>query len=413
MRSAYNLISLLSMKSSLRDALTLGQSVADVVVQTFTKLNVKSGKPTVRSNGVKEWTVLAGLVAVIDEECVPICIATGVKALSTKYRRYSKGTMVHDLHAEVLCLRLFNYFLVEEIDNADSKLVEKYGDGKFRIKQDVELALYVSEPPCGDASMKYIAGDRKPWVKRQKVLRERSDNDDVGKVRGKDDYGEAGMVRGRNYYDNVGVVRTKPGRADSEITLSKSCSDKLCLKQLTGITNSFTARLFPDGIFLKYLVLQKGKIDHADFDRCFFLRIQPKLLLEPSIHSPRLELGPPLHCLRLLEYGSDSYPFHKPDSAESVPSPLSLLHVVPNKTQVLNNGVKNGSFVKNMAPKPSGQSFICNRQIYLQCKQLLDTDQPNYHKFKLGNGRREKMKNYGKALLGGWQNTEIDDFEFI
>lgn len=395
------------MKSGPRDALSLAQTVADVVVRTFTGLNVKSGKPAVRSNGVKEWTVLAGLVAVIDNECVPICISTGVKALSTKYRRYSKGTMVHDLHAEVLCLRLFNYFLGEEIKNADSKLVEKYGDGKFRIKPNVELALYVSEPPCGDASMRYIAADKEPWSpKRQKVnlvLRGGNNDDNVR------------VVRGRNNYDKVGVVRTKPGRADSEITLSKSCSDKLCLKQLTGITNSFTDRLFPDGVFLKYLVLQKGKIDQADFDRCFVQRIQPpSLQLGPEpLLDILLELVPSLHSLQLLEYDSDAYPFHKPDTADIVPSPLSLLHVLPNRTQVLNNGVKNGSFVKNKAPKPSGQSFICNRQFYIQYKHLLNTDQPSYQKFKLSNYRREKVKNYGKALLGGWQNTEIDDFEFI
>lgn len=494
----------------------LGQTVADAVVAVFDNLKLKSGKPTVRSNGTREWTVLAGVVAVVGNDVVPICVATGVKSLPNKYRAYSAGTMVHDLHAEILCLRLFNSYLLQQVKNCDGKIVERI-EGGFRLKLGVLLALYVSEPPCGDASMGYIAGDKRRWSgdvssDTSKVARIGDRDVDVlsdlskvadGDLESKEGAGDvrelskkavlgnlpklavdvskvapsdaadstvdldskagaeltagiaeltaedakltananltadaltanteltantlpgsngtyakrnettapkpsaqsldpippvASLVRGRNNYGVRGVVRTKPGRADSEITMSKSCSDKLCLKQMMGITNAFTASFFPEGVFLTYLVLHKSKMHQEDFDRCFH-----RLLA--------------LHPLQLLVYDHDSYRFHKPaEGIDAVPSPLSLLHLVPNMTQVLNNGVKNGAFVKNKRPKPSGESFVCNHQLYLQLKPLLLPQHRSYHEFKLSNGPRQSLKQHAKRLLTGWHDTDIDDFEFI
>ena len=100
---------------------SLADRISEVIVNNFNGLNIKSGKPTVRSNGVQEWTVLAGLVALIydtndteEPEIYPITIATGVKALPNRFRDFSEGAMVHDLHAEILAIRLFNWFLLDE-----------------------------------------------------------------------------------------------------------------------------------------------------------------------------------------------------------------------------------------------------------------------------------------------------------
>ena len=137
------------------------------------------------------------------------------------------------------------------------------------------------------------------------------------------------LNRGRNNFGELGVVRTKPGRSDSLISYSKSCSDKLCLKQLVGICNATTSTLFKDSIFLDYLVTKN--LPAKDFHRCF---------------RTRFDLPEVAHPLHLLTYDCDGYEFVK--SEEKSPSPLSLLHIVLlNVTQVLNNGVKNGSFIKN------------------------------------------------------------------
>ena len=55
-----------------------------------------------------------------------------MKTLPDKVRSYSNGLMVHDMHAEILALRLFNYYLLEK----DCPLV-----GHSVLKHDVKLAL--------------------------------------------------------------------------------------------------------------------------------------------------------------------------------------------------------------------------------------------------------------------------------
>ena len=347
----------------------LGNHIATAVIKQFNDLNLKSGKPATRSNGVTEWTVLASVVAIDDNRIVPITLATGVKVLPDKVRSYSQGGVVHDMHAEVLALRLFNYFLLEEAMNPQSSWIERRHKLKFK---DVKLALFVSEPPCGDASMNYLSSSlesNEAWASSR----------------------TGSFVRGRNNFDQLGVVRTKPGRTDSLISYSKSCSDKLCLKQLTGICNAATAHIF-EPIYLDYLVV--NKVGVADFDRCFKSRFQTEHV----------------HYLELLPYDTDAYEFHKADDKE--PCPLSLLYVVPlNVHQVLNNGVKNGAFVKNRAPKPGGESIISNNSFMKMLCRLCQIDQPTYNLFKMADTERQALKCLGQKLLRNWRHTSIDNFD--
>ncbi|KAI5955961.1 hypothetical protein KGF57_003446 [Candida theae] len=350
----------------------LGSDIATAVITEFNKLNAKSGKPTTRSNGVKEWTVLAGVVAITsDSKITPITLATGVKVLPDKVRSYSNGKVVHDMHAEILALRLFNYFLLEEASNLPSAWVERYHN-QVRFRKDAKLALFVSEPPCGDVSMNYLSS-----------LLESNDSWTSSSTEG--------FYRGRNHFDQLGVVRTKPGRTDSLISYSKSCSDKLCLKQLTGICNAATSHIF-EPIYLEYLVV--NNVDTADFDRCFKNRFQT-------------ENG---HYLKLLKYKTKAYEFHKSDEKE--PSPLSLLYIVPhNLLQVLNNGVKNGAFIKNKAPKPGGESIISNKSFLQKLTRICKVNESRYSQFKAFHNTRQAIKQEGRDLLQNWRPTSIDDFD--
>lgn len=346
----------------------LGNSIASNVIDTFNGLTIKSGKPVVRSNGVEEWTVLASVVAIVNNNIMPITLATGVKTLPNKVRSYSNGLMVHDMHAEILALRLFNYYLLEK----DCPLVEYLEDTR-KLKCDVKLALFISEPPCGDASMSYISSsltDNEPWTPRKKQK----------------------LNRGRNNFGELGVVRTKPGRSDSLISYSKSCSDKLCLKQLVGICNATTSTLFRDNIFLDYLVTKN--LSFEDFHRCF---------------RTRFDLRNATHPLQLLAYNCDGYGFTK--SEKKSPSPLCLLHIVPLKViQVLNNGVKNGSFIKDKPPKKGGESIICNQHFMRKLKQIRDVDYPDYLTFKHSNKERLALKRMGKEKLKDWVLSNADNF---
>lgn len=379
---------------------TLANRVSRLIVDAFNKLSVKSGKPGVRSNGVTEWTVLAGIAMIeIDEtanyKVSPICFATGVKALPDKVRQYSQGSMVHDMHAEILTLRLFNWYLLKEMsllienDQYSSQIIEKREDeAKFSLRENIKLALYISEPPCGDASMTYIADEREPWQETKPEKRRKVDND------------EGTVLRGRANFDQLGKVRTKPGRADSLISLSKSCSDKLCMKQLIGINNCFTSYFMKDPIFIDYLVLPQSKACESDLTRCFYDRFQSK--------------DHPVKYMKHIRCDDDGFEFQKPETCLSkvVPSQLSLLRVIPNgNTQVLNNGVKNGSFIKGKPPKPTGESFICNKQFYLIAKTIANLGNFHYSSWKLQNHQRESLKEHGRSILKYWPRTSIDDFQ--
>lgn len=361
----------------------LGNKIAAAVTSTFNSTPSKAGKPKTRDNGVAEWTVLAGLVTIDEEDKVDVLtLATGVKALPDEIRTYSNGWMVHDMHAEILCLRMFNYMVLEEVvknrEGSGTGFLEAR-DGKLQLKEGLRIALYVSEPPCGDASMGYVAQGREAWdeplAKKQKV-------ESLGTFH-----------RGRESFDTLGVVRTKPGRADSRVTLSKSCSDKLCLRQELGVLNLVTS-LFVEPVYLDYIVLGEDKFEQGDFERCFG-RIQPDKgrFIEP------------------LVYTEDSYGFHKRDDA--VPSPVSLVSCPPLKvTQVLSNGAKNGGFIKNKPPKPSGSSIICNQRLIEKARPLLNTYQGlrTYLDVKELNSDRQALKAALHGVLGNWTPTTPDDF---
>lgn len=363
----------------------LGDEIRRAVSAIFASLPDK-GKPCRRSNGVEEWTVMAAVVAVTPSQVRPICVATGVKTLPEKTRTYSEGTMVHDSHAEILSIRLFNWYLLHECSvvesGTESWLVEKIGE-HYKVRQGMKFAMYVTEPPCGDCSMSHVMNeleDKVPWPegKRRKVE----------------------VLRGRGFIGRLGVVRTKPGRPDAPISLSKSCSDKLCLRQLVGLTSATTAALFPQNVFLSYLVMEGHKFDCDDAERCFRTRFIDKLPADAKAQP-----------LQVLPCSVDKqFPFHK-DSAK-VTCPLSLLYVVPTKTlQVLNTGVKDGSVRKSKPPKPAGASMICNRHLYAMAAPLMATTATSYVEFKSSQAQRQRHKALAKAVLGDWVDTAPDDFE--
>lgn len=354
-----------------------GDLIAAKVIEAFNKINTKSGKPVTRSNGVKEWTVLASVVALEGLKIFPITLATGVKALPDIVRKYSRGLIVHDMHAEILALRCFNLFLLQQCSE-DSKYLIKNGD-MYKWNDDIKLALYISEPPCGDASMGYLskqAEELTPWVERESGDTKRRK-----------------MNRGRAHFDQLGIVRTKPGRLDSIETLSKSCSDKLCLKQLVGINNSISSLLI-EPVFLDFLVLRQDKFVTEDMSRCFDTRFPI----------------PEAHKFSIITYQSDTYPFHKREGYS--PSPLSLIYIVESKQlQVLNNGVKNGSYIKNKPPKAGGQSIICNSSLCTLYKTLKSVPASDYEELKNMQKSRIDAKQRGKTTLNHWVNTTEDNFQ--
>lgn len=367
----------------------IGNGIAKEVISQFESSSLK-GKPVTRSNGVKEWTVLAGIVAIIDGEMEAISIATGVKALpNATIKSHSRGLLLHDCHAEILALRSFNWFTIQEClrvaEGHNSRYIKAHKCGKYRfeMKTGIEFGMYVSEPPCGDASLEQlIEQDDKEWEHHTEL--------------------SGNVLRGRENFTLKGRVRTKPGRRDSPLTLSKSCSDKLALKQFTSMLNGITSSFVdPAGCYLKYLVLPENKTDIPALERCFYERFNPL----------SIENGYKLHRLEILST-SGTHSFAKEHSKQP-PSNTSMIYVpLYHFNESIVNSVKEGYYTKRKSVRKNGQSEVSRFQLFKDSYRLISyNDKKSYVEWKTANKCYIDSKEIARRAIGGWCSTTTDDFE--
>lgn len=75
---------------------------------------------------------------------------------------------------------------------------------------------------------------------------------------------------GRLYFSQLGVVRRKPARGDAPPTLSKSCSDKLALRQCTSLLSSLLCLFVsPENVYLESLILPASQYSPTGCARSF------------------------------------------------------------------------------------------------------------------------------------------------
>ncbi|CAH0039293.1 unnamed protein product [Clonostachys solani] len=249
--------------------------IALAVLNEFNKLPAKR-KPLVRDNGLHEWVPLSGIVAEKDGNFQCLALATGMKCLPASKLPDSHGVGIHDWHAEVLAIRTFNRFLLDECHSlrsgeSQTKYIspvrcsplstgERGNQLPFAIGSDVKLHMYCSEAPCGDASMELTMAAQEsaaPW-----------DVPDAVESTGSHD--PAGSLPGRAYFSQLGIVRRKPARGDAPPTLSKSCSDKISLKQCTSLLSSITSLFInPINAYIDTMVLPRSQFSESGCRRAF------------------------------------------------------------------------------------------------------------------------------------------------
>lgn len=77
-------------------------------------------------------------------------------------------------------------------------------------------------------------------------------------------------LHGRGYFSALGAVRRKPSRPDAPPTLSKSCSDKIALKQSTSLLSSITSLLIsPSNAYIHSLILPSSQHSSVACKRAF------------------------------------------------------------------------------------------------------------------------------------------------
>ncbi|KAF2171248.1 hypothetical protein M409DRAFT_63606 [Zasmidium cellare ATCC 36951] len=326
--------------------------ITDCVLKTFNTLPAKF-KPRRLADGRREWVPLAGIVLSRDHDpssLTCVSLATGMKCLPREKVPLAKGSILHDWHAEVLCLRGFNRWLVDECaelaargkSGGDSEWLawnHDTGEGRppFSLHENVRLYMYCTQAPCGDASMELTISaqqDSTPWSSAPAP----SSSSDTSML-------------GRGHFDQLGIVRRKPSRPDAPVCWSKSCSDKLTLKQCLGLLCGLTG-LLVQPCWLEVLVLPEGEVVPEAVGRCFGGEGRMKNLDGWGGGEGGFKFRP-----FVVETTRREFEFEKEEAA--VPSNLSALWM-PRRKEVLINGVLQGR--KQMDPK--GASCVSRRRLW-------------------------------------------------
>ncbi|AEO65309.1 uncharacterized protein THITE_2112167 [Thermothielavioides terrestris NRRL 8126] len=290
-------------------------AIASAVLDEFRKLPAKR-KPAVRDNGLREWVPMSGIVVKGPDFLKCVALATGMKCLPASKLAQANGVALHDWHAEVLAIRAFNRFLLdecrrlaqdstyeseflrrrtrEELATNAGTLTGPWHRQPFAWREELTLHMYCSEAPCGDASMELVMSsqpDATPWTIPASLSPAPSPTPPPppntvtttttesllptttptpAPTQPATTTTSTPLLLGRGYFSRLGIVRRKPARPDSPPTLSKSCSDKLALKQCASLLGALAALLVsPRGAYLATLVLPAAQYDAGACRRCF------------------------------------------------------------------------------------------------------------------------------------------------
>ncbi|OOQ83793.1 putative tRNA-specific adenosine deaminase [Penicillium brasilianum] len=281
----------------------LASRIAALVHTHFDGLPARS-KPKIFPDGSREWIPMTGIVAVKGENTDSerlhcISVTTGAKCLPASHIPRCQGLVLHDCHAEILAIRAFNYWLLNECHalsieesneaiNSDDIIDAEHSHVSkspfirrrkqtqprtdagvnwppFEIQPDVKFYMYCTCAPCGDASMELCMAaqdDATPW---QVTRPADASSPHPGNLQ------EENLLDGRAHFSLLGVVRRKPARMDAESTRSKSCSDKLALRQVSSLLSCETSHLVTptENAYLAGLILPEDEISRSGCERSF------------------------------------------------------------------------------------------------------------------------------------------------
>lgn len=143
----------------------IAQTISNLTFKTFQTLP-KKGKPQ-----PNEWTILASIVIISKLKQGKfhnkvVALGTGSKCLG-KNQMTEDGETIFDSHAEIICKRSFQIFLYNQLQeffqtetNSDSIFEWKRNSNSteiIEIKEDLEFHMFISQSPCGDASIFQIS----------------------------------------------------------------------------------------------------------------------------------------------------------------------------------------------------------------------------------------------------------------
>ncbi|GKY98847.1 hypothetical protein MPSEU_000840700 [Mayamaea pseudoterrestris] len=276
----------------------LAQRIAKLVIEDHYEKDLPKnlGKPKPDS----EWTVFAAIVAVEQVSTASessrsepsriwvVSSATGTKCTA---QTREDGTVLHDSHAEVLARRGFVNVLWKEIlsrcpeNNPASStytqpkshfLLEEKGSMSFCLRQNVKLYMYVSDSPCGDATIYSQHASSASTATEElasqiqftgaKIIVPSSSVASLNGMNHSDGclihlnthHACANVIAREPDAQQLGRLRSKSGRSDltaDRRSMSMSCSDKLVRWSLLGLQGAFLSRFILEPILLTGIVV--------------------------------------------------------------------------------------------------------------------------------------------------------------
>ncbi|GAB7358005.1 hypothetical protein MBLNU230_g0170t1 [Neophaeotheca triangularis] len=380
-----------------------------------------------------------------------------MKCLPVDKVRQAQGNVLHDSHAEVLALRAFNRWVLDQcrevlgeggqegkwvrrttglgrgfgVPEGDGDGVvegEEYGEGNcarrpFALQPGVRVHMYCSQAPCGDASMELTMAaqeDATPWAAKSVPLSS-SSPDAIDSTAAAPTATTA--LPGRAHFDQLGIVRRKPARPDAPPTLSKSCSDKLALKQFTSLLSGVVSLLVETGnAYLTSLVLPRDQCVPEAMQRAFGAdgRLKGVTDDERRLHWQK---G---YAFRPFEVKTTSRRFQfAREAAEGIkelpPAASNLAALAtPERREVLIAGILQG----RKQGDPKGASCVSRRRVWEAAVEVAVAAGLNgvgavlgrrglgYGGLKAGSGlagRRKVKADVRERGLRGWIRNEGDD----
>ncbi|XP_065651504.1 double-stranded RNA-specific editase 1 isoform X2 [Hydra vulgaris] len=205
-----------------------------------------------------------------------ISIGTGTKCISGE-QIGQKGETLNDCHGEIIACRGFRQFLYDELVKSLQKktdvIFKSKGNGKFVLKPNIKVYLYINTAPCGDGRVFSLH------------VQQGAKNKTAGMLRTKIENGQGTIPVPEK------SIQTSDGILEGERLRTMSCSDKILKWNVLGVQGALLS-LFIEPIYLHGIVVGL----HYNYDtlkRALVKRIakmdsfsQPYQLNLPSLGHP-------------------------------------------------------------------------------------------------------------------------------